>query len=231
MTPKSVIVGVFALGISSTIVISCNENNLGVNSGLPGAARSITSSRDTTWLRYHSDYFPHQIGSQWTYAVVDSAPDLADTLLVTIIGAHWEPNGVLRCPVQLRSKLRVDTSDISLSRDGRFTLDWLVSEGFDYPLYVGKSWGCETCTTWSHGCDCSNVISESAIQVPAGEFTESYFVQRNWSYQIGAFSQTTWYVPSVGVARTIIRNETLWNYPMLQVLELLQYSPANTTRR
>ncbi|MBI5471104.1 MAG: hypothetical protein HY961_02030 [Ignavibacteriae bacterium] len=171
---------------------------------------------DTT-PEYGSD-FPNTRGTQWTYARFDSLASRRDTVVVTVFG-QVTFNGRPATIWQQAARSRTDTIYVSVSGDTvrmyNFPFSSSTNSKYIFPLYVGKGWRGDFLY------DSSTVTLNGAIPTPAGQFTNGFLVQEEWSTfnDYGHFE--TWLVPRVGIVKQYRRE---WGFGLQkETWELLSY--------
>ena len=123
------------------------------------------------------DQFPMRPGSQWTYAIVESAQTTSrDTVTITVLENLRLPPHPVPTLWQIRYRNHIDTVRVLLGHD-TLTIDagnWPGTRTIYFPLEDGKRWG------YNYGfAGDSVVVAHSSTRVPAGYFPEAYLIQEH----------------------------------------------------
>ncbi len=162
--------------------------------------------------------FPNTRGSRWTYTRYDSLVSRRDTVVVTILGEVTIENRRMSA-WQRASRMRTDTTYVRVTGDTVRVYDFPFSPStnskYILPLQVGKGWRGDLMY------DSSTVRINGFVSTPAGQFTNAFLVEQNWSTfnDYGHFD--TWLVPRVGIVKQYRKQ---WGFGFQNELwELLSY--------
>ena len=189
------------------LIISCSDND-----------DNITGSETV----FSMDFFPMEVGSQWTYSVHDTILDTYDTVTFTIIdtttvfgepGTVWVTVDRNYVPGIQFVTVVGDTVKIYYDRSAA------PSRMLVFPLYLGNYWEFES-VDGNEGC---YVFRDSTISVTAGDFEAKGIVQ---SYVFEPFygvrQNVAWLTPGVGLVKYEIIREG-YTPETAEFWELLDY--------
>ena len=166
---------------------------------------STSSSCKKTPVTEFNKEFPNTIGTWWKYKVYDSINSQLDTITITIVGSAKLSNGETATIWQIKSLFNiVDTNYVysgnNIVIDYHYKDASTLLKKYIFPLNIGSNW------VNLNYADTSKVTLKNAINVIAGNFTESYLIKRDYKSFPGynVFKEDEFFVPNVGVVKKSI---------------------------
>jgi hypothetical protein len=178
--------------------------------------------------------FPNQIGDRWVYKYSPSGSAAADTgtVQVDIVGQLILPDGESAKIWVTKYSNDPGYSDTTLVVDSASTVKIYFNnicpictnkmpqerKRFNFPLQVSDVW----INAFYH--DTTKVLAELSVQVPAGNFPNTFQVARTVAYVTNSFTQdTTFITPAVGITKYLQREFSLGFFPGNGLWELASY--------
>lgn len=204
----------FPLLLSATLMIACHKSSGPVS----------------------NTAFPNQIGDHWVYKYYSSGSPAADTgtVQVDIIGQTILPDGetakiwVTKYPndpnptddtslvVESASLVTVYFNNICPNCTNKMPAEWKT---YHFPLQVSNE--------WSYGdnyLDTTRVLNELSLQIPAGNFPNTFQLSKTVGYVVNSFTQDTIFItPGVGITKYFQREYNLGPFPGNGLWELASY--------
>jgi hypothetical protein len=180
--------------------------------------------------------FPNQIGDQWIYKYSPSGSPSADTgtIQVDIIGQTTLPDGeTAKIWVTKYSNDPNPTDDTSLVVESASTVTVYFNDiclnctnkmpderkTYHFPLQVSNEWSYE-----SNYLDTTKVLNELSLQVPAGNFPNTFQLSQTVGYVVNSFTQDTVFItPGVGITEYFQREYNLGPFPGNGLWRLASY--------
>ena len=179
--------------------------------------------------------FPNQVGDHWVYKYSLSGSPAADTgtIQVDIVGQTLLPDGepakiwvtkYSNAPnypdttlvVDSASTVKIYFNNICPNCTNKMPYEW---KRYNFPLQVADEW---PYAGYYH--DTTTVLAELSLQVPAGNFPNTFQLSRTVGYATNSYIKDTIFItPAVGVTKCIQKEFNLGPVPGNGLWELASY--------
>ena len=179
--------------------------------------------------------FPNQVGDHWVYKYSPSGIPAADTgtVQVDIIGQTTLPDGETAKIWVTKYSNDTNYPDTTLVVDSASTVkiyfnnicpyctDKMPSESkrYNFPLQVSDEW-----IPAGYYNDTTRVLDELTLQVPAGDFPNTFQLSRTIGYATNSYTKDTIFItPGVGITKFLQNEFSLGPFPGYGLRELASY--------